>query len=160
MVSASLQDRRISGGVSLVSISLVESGMKRIEAVIPPAALNSFKEAAFRLGISEFELVEVYRLGCETVDGGNGLYRGGEYRTELSPRLRVEFVMFDDQVQKTLHGLLQDVHPESISIFRLDQEVRTIQPAHSDAKTSITSAENIIKRKAPIRCIDLKPEAQ
>jgi nitrogen regulatory protein PII len=103
--------------------------MKRIEAVITPSALDSFKEAAFRLGISEFELVEVYRLGCETLDRGNGLYRGSEYRSELSSRLRVEFVMFDDDVQKALHGLLQLVHPDSISVFRLDEEVRTIQAA-------------------------------
>jgi nitrogen regulatory protein PII len=111
--------------------------MKRIEAVITPSTLDSFKEAAFRLGISEFELVEVYRLGCETIEGANGLYRGSEYTAELSPRLRVEFVMFDDDVQKTLHGLLQLVHPESISVFRLDQEVRTIPSAQAGARRLI-----------------------
>jgi nitrogen regulatory protein PII len=85
-------------------MSLVESGMKRIEAVITPSTVDSFKKAAVRLGISEFALVEVYRLGCKTIERANGIYRGCEYTGELSPRLRVEFVMFDDDVQKTLHG--------------------------------------------------------
>jgi nitrogen regulatory protein P-II 1 len=130
--------------------------MKRIEAVITPSTLDSFKKAAFRLGISEFELVEVYRFGCETVERANGLYRGCEYRGELSPRLRVEFVMFDDDVQKTLHGLLQLVHPESISIFRLDQDVRTIPPAQSLSKSSPISGQRHQTRTAT-KSVGLNP---
>jgi nitrogen regulatory protein P-II 1 len=125
--------------------------MKRIEAVITPSTLDSFKDAASQLGISEFELVEVYRLGRETVDGTNGLYQGSDYRAELSPRLRVEFVMFDDDVQKTLQRLLQLVHPESISVFRLDQEVRTIPSPPSDVKSPFPSAANISTREAAYR---------
>jgi nitrogen regulatory protein P-II 1 len=90
--------------------------MKRIEAVITPRTLDTFKAAARRLGISEFELVEVYRLGSNATEGGKGIYQGCEYRTDLSPRLRVEFVMFDDEVQATVHRLLEFVHPESIGI--------------------------------------------
>jgi nitrogen regulatory protein PII len=103
--------------------------MKRIEAVITPWTLDTFKAAAPRLGISEFELVEVYRLGSETTVGAKGLYQGCESRADLSPRLRVEFVMFDDDVQATVHRLLELIHPESISVFRLDQEIRTISSA-------------------------------
>jgi nitrogen regulatory protein PII len=104
--------------------------MKRIEAVITPRTLSTFKAAVPRLRISEFELVEVYGLGCETISGGKGIYQGSEYRADLSPSLRVEFVMFDDDVQATLHRLLELVHPESISVFRLDQEARTISAAN------------------------------
>jgi nitrogen regulatory protein P-II 1 len=117
--------------------------MKRIEAVITPLALDTFKAAARRIGISEFELVEVYRLGCETIEGGKGLYQGSDYRADLSPRLRVEFVMFDDDVQATLHQLLTLVHPESISVFRLDQEVRTISSANSHLKNSLPSRQGM-----------------
>jgi hypothetical protein len=62
------------------------------------------------------------------------MYRGLEFKADLSPRLRVEFVMFDDDVQAPLHQLLELVHPESISVFRLDQEVRTISSAHSHSE--------------------------
>jgi nitrogen regulatory protein P-II 1 len=117
--------------------------MKRIEAVITPSTLDSFKAAAPQLGISEFELVEIYRLACETTEGGNGLYQGSEYRADLSPRLRVEFLMFDDDVQATLHQLLKLVHPETISVFRLDQEVRTISSSRSNPKSSLSSDQEI-----------------
>jgi nitrogen regulatory protein PII len=100
--------------------------MKKIEAVIAPWALDTFKEAAPRLGITEFELVEVYRSGCETFDRRKGLYRGQEFTSDFSARLRIEFIMFDDDVQAAVHQLLELVHPESISVFRVDQEVRTI----------------------------------
>jgi nitrogen regulatory protein P-II 1 len=117
--------------------------MKRIEAVITPRTLDTFKAAARRLGISEFELVEVYRLGSNATEGGKGIYQGCEYRTDLSPRLRVEFVMFDDEVQATVHRLLEFVHPESISVFRLDQEVRTISSAHAQLKNSLPSDQRM-----------------
>jgi nitrogen regulatory protein P-II 1 len=113
--------------------------MKRIEAVIAPWTLDTFKEAAPQLGISEFELVEVYRSGCESIEGGKRIYRGLEFKANLSPRLRVEFVMFDDDVQATLHRLLELVHPESISVFRLDQEVRTNSGANHHLKTSLSA---------------------
>ena len=117
--------------------------MKRIEAVIAAWALDTFKEAAPQLGISEFELVEVYRSGCESIEGGKRIYRDLEFKADLSPRLRVEFVMFDDDVQATLHRLLELVHPESISVFRLDQEVRTISGAHHHLKTSLSADQGI-----------------
>ena len=100
--------------------------MKRIEAVITPWTLDTFKEAAPGLGISEFDVVEVYRSGCALTEGQQRLCRGREFRADLLPRLRLEFVLFDDDVQATLHQLLELVHPESIAVFRLD---RTILPA-------------------------------
>jgi nitrogen regulatory protein PII len=129
--------------------------MKRIEAVITPSTLDSFREAATRLGISEFELVEVYRLGCESVEEASGLYRGSEYRAELSPRLRVEFVMFDDDVQKTLHRLLQLIHPESISVFRLDQEVRTIPSTRPGANSAFSSCDLMTTSEPRLRSFAL-----
>jgi len=103
--------------------------MKRIEAVIAPWALDAFKEAAPRLGISEFDLVEVYRSGRATVEGQRRFYRGSEYTADL-PRLRLEFVLFDHDVQTTLHHLVKLIHPESIAVFTLDQIVRTTPPAN------------------------------
>jgi len=49
--------------------------MKRIEAVIVPSTLDMFKAAAPSLGISEFELVKVYRLASNG-EVRKGLYRG------------------------------------------------------------------------------------
>ena len=98
--------------------------MKKIEAVIPPWTLDTFKEAALELGISEFDLVEIYRSGCTTIEGRQRLYRGQEFAADLLPRLKLEFVLFDDDVTTTLHRLLELVHPESIAVLKLDQTLR------------------------------------
>jgi len=95
--------------------------MKRIEAVIAPWSLDAFKEVAPKLGISEFNLVDVYSAGCTTIERRKRLYRGHEYTADLLPRLKLEFLLFDDDVQATLHQLLELVHPESIAVFKVDQ---------------------------------------
>jgi nitrogen regulatory protein P-II 1 len=97
--------------------------MKRIETVITPWSLDTFKEAAPKLGISEFNLVEVYSAGCTTIERRKRLYRGHEYTADLLPRLKLEFVLFDDDVKATLHQILELVHPESIAVFKLDQTI-------------------------------------
>jgi nitrogen regulatory protein PII len=120
---------RLPSGVSRLDSRSWELEMKKIEAVIAPWALDTFKEVAPELGISEFELVEVYRSVCESVDPRKRLYRGHEFTADPSPRLRVEFIMFDDDVQAVVHQLLEVVHPESISVFRVDQQIRAISSA-------------------------------
>jgi nitrogen regulatory protein PII len=105
--------------------------MKRIEAVITPWALDAFKEAAPRLGISEFDIVQIYRSGGALAGGRKQLYRGSEFTADRS-RLRVEFQLFDDKVQSTLHELCELVHPESITVLQLDQHNRTNSPTNSN----------------------------
>jgi len=100
--------------------------MKRIEAVILPRNLDTFKEAAPRLGITEFTLIEVYRSGCTTIDKQTRLYRGREFTADFLPCLKLEFALFDDAVQTTLHQLLELVNPESIAVFGLDQTLRLV----------------------------------
>jgi nitrogen regulatory protein P-II 1 len=102
--------------------------MKRIEAVIAPWNLNKFKEAAPKLGVSEFNLVEVYSAGCTTIEKRKQLYKGHEYTADLLPRLKLEFVLFNGDVQATLHQLLELVHPDSIAVFKVDQTLWPVKP--------------------------------
>ena len=104
--------------------------MKRIDIQGERSDHCFFREAALRLGIAEFDVVQVYRAGRATA-GRRQLYRGCEYAVDLVPSLRLEFVLFDDDVQTTLHDLLELVHPESIAIFTLNQ---IISPARCDAE--------------------------
>jgi nitrogen regulatory protein PII len=108
--------------------------MKRIEMVITPWTLETFKAAALQLGISEFDLVEVYRSGCATIETQQRLYRGHEFAADLLPRLRLEFVLFDDDVKTALHQLLQLVHPESIAVFKMDQTVWPVKGYHTSPR--------------------------
>ena len=107
--------------------------MKRIEAVITPWALDAFKEAAPRLGISEFDVVQIYRSGGALAGRQEQLYRGCKFTADLS-RLRLEFLLFDEKVQSTLHQLCELVQPESITVIKLNQHVRTISPTNGNLK--------------------------
>ena len=95
--------------------------MKLVEAVITPWTLEEFKEAAPELGIPEFNIVEVQRSGCATVTSQKRLYRGREYMVDLLPRLKLEFVLCDNDVRSTLRKLVDLVHPDSIAVFKLDE---------------------------------------
>jgi len=105
-----------------VGLSSHESRMKRIEAVIKPHLLDAFREAAPRFGITQFDVVEVHRSGSGAREGR--LYRGCSHTADLLPRLRVEFVLFDEDVQTAVNGLFELVHPESVAIFRMDKTIR------------------------------------
>ena len=107
--------------------------MKRIEMVITPWTLETFKAAALQLGISEFDIVEVYRSGCETIETRQRLCIGYEFAADLLPRLRLEFVLFDEDVHTALHQLLQLVHPESIAVFKMDQTVWPAKGYHTSS---------------------------
>jgi nitrogen regulatory protein PII len=105
----------------------MESEMKRIEATITPSNLDTFKEVAFELGISEFDIVEVYRSSRALAEGRRRVYRGREFVADVTPRLRTEFVVFDEDVEVTLGQLHELVHPESVSVFKLDQIHRSAE---------------------------------
>jgi|SRR5580693_5867862 nitrogen regulatory protein PII len=95
--------------------------MKRVEAVITPWTLDEFKEAALELKILEFNSVEVQHSSSVTVARETRLHRGREYTVDLLPRLKLEFVLFDDDVRATLEKLAELVHPEIIAVFKLEQ---------------------------------------
>jgi nitrogen regulatory protein PII len=111
--------------------------MKKIEAVITPWTLDAFKEVALRLGISEFDIVQIYRSGGALAAGRQHLYRSCEFTADLF-RLRLDFLLFDDKVESTLHQLCESVHPESITVFKLDQHVRTTSPRNGRLETPVS----------------------
>jgi len=114
--------------------------MKRIEAVITPSTWDAFKEAAPQLGIAEFTLVEIHRSSLATSEQRQRVYRASEFTFDLLPRLRVEFVLFDEDVEATLHELLELVRPESIAVFGLDRTV-SVTTTRSESATSLRQIE-------------------
>jgi nitrogen regulatory protein PII len=124
--------------------------MKRIEAVITPWALDAFKEAAPRLGISEFDVVQIYRSGRALAERQQQLYRGCKFTANLS-RLRLEFLLFDEKVQSTLHQLCELVQPESITVIKVNQHVRTISPTNGNLKHLFPAKVSATRAVRPAR---------
>jgi nitrogen regulatory protein P-II 1 len=70
--------------------------MKKIEAVIKPFKLDEVKEALARDGIDGMTIVEVKGFGRQR--GHSELYRGAEYVVDFQPKVKLEILVEDSQV--------------------------------------------------------------
>lgn len=104
--------------------------MKKIEMVITDRSLELFKNSAFQLGIAEFEVTEVYRSTCASLRGPRRLCDRYQSTSPLLPRLRVGFVLFDQDLGAVLNQLRELIRPENILVFRVEQEFGTISLAN------------------------------
>lgn len=74
--------------------------MKKIELIIKPFKLDAVKESLEELGIFGMTVTEVKGFGQQK--GHTELYRGAEYQIGFVPKVKVEIVINDDQVEKTI----------------------------------------------------------
>jgi nitrogen regulatory protein PII len=94
--------------------------MKRIEAVIAVAALDDFHRCARELGIFGFDLSVPKARFC----AHQRRFSGREFRPVTASRIKVDFAVFDEQIKRTIHAVLASVHPESIGVFKFDEDTR------------------------------------
>ena len=92
--------------------------MKRIEAVVKRSALDDFHRCARQLGIFGFDLTEE---GSNRRDHQR-LFAAGEYLPNPTSRVKVDFAVRDEETKSTVHAVLEAAHPESIAIFKFDQD--------------------------------------
>ena len=74
--------------------------MKLIVAIIKPFKLADVKEALGELGELRMTVSEVKGFGRQK--GHTELYRGSEYQVDFLPKVRIEIVVKDDQVDDCL----------------------------------------------------------
>ncbi|MPZ90035.1 MAG: P-II family nitrogen regulator [Actinobacteria bacterium] len=77
--------------------------MKLITAVIKPFKLDEVKEALAGVGIAGMTVSEVRGYGRQK--GHTEIYRGAEYQVDLLPKVRIETVVFDDQVDEAIKAI-------------------------------------------------------
>lgn len=77
--------------------------MKKIEAVIKPFKLDDVREALSDIGITGMTVTEVKGFGRQK--GHTELYRGAEYVVDFLPKMRVELVVGDDQVDRCVDAI-------------------------------------------------------
>jgi nitrogen regulatory protein P-II 1 len=79
--------------------------VKKIEAVFRPEQLEPVKNALAEIGIMGMTVTEVSGRGRQK---GIGLqWRVGEYRVELLPKVKIEVVVLDEDVGKTLNTIIR-----------------------------------------------------
>lgn len=79
--------------------------MKKIEAIIKPFKLDEVKEALQKLGVQGMTVSEVKGFGRQK--GHTELYRGAEYIVDFLPKVKMEIVVDDAQVQAAVDAIIK-----------------------------------------------------
>ena len=77
--------------------------MKKIEAIIKPFKLDEVKEALQELGLQGMTVIEAKGFGRQK--GQTELYRGAEYVVDFLPKIKIEVVVPDDQLEKAVEAI-------------------------------------------------------
>ena len=97
--------------------------MKKIEAIIKPFKLDDAKHALGESGIQGMTVTEVKGFGRQK--GHSELYRGAEYVVDFLPKVRLEVVVPDSEVEKVTRALTEAARTGKIGdgkIFVTDVE--------------------------------------
>ena len=78
--------------------------MKKIEAIIKPFKLDKVKEALQELGVQGMTVIEAKGYGRQK--GHTELYRGAEYVVDFLPKIKIEVVVSDDQLEAALEAIV------------------------------------------------------
>ena len=78
--------------------------MKLIVAVLKPFKLDEVKEGLKRLGVHGLTLTEAQGFGRQR--GHTEVYRGAEYEVEFVPKIRLEVVVDDAQVDEVANAIV------------------------------------------------------
>jgi nitrogen regulatory protein P-II 1 len=101
--------------------------MKKIEAIIKPFKLDDVKEALQEIGVQGMTVIEAKGFGRQK--GHTELYRGAEYVVDFLPKLKIEVVVGDDQVEAALEAIQRAAKTGKIG----------------DGKIFVLAVENIIR---------------
>jgi nitrogen regulatory protein P-II 1 len=77
--------------------------MKKIEAIIKPFKLDEVKEALHAVGLQGMTVLEAKGFGRQR--GHTELYRGAEYIVDFLPKLKIEVVCADSQLEPALAAI-------------------------------------------------------
>ncbi len=77
--------------------------MKKIEAIIKPFKLEEVKENLGLIGIHGMTVMEVKGFGRQK--GHTELYRGAEYIVDFLPKVKIEIVVSDDELDKAVESI-------------------------------------------------------
>ncbi len=78
--------------------------MKLVVAVVKPFKLDDVKEALKTMGIHGLTVSEVQGFGRQR--GHTEVYRGAEYQVEFVPKVRLEIVVDDGQVDDVVNAVV------------------------------------------------------
>ena len=79
--------------------------MKQIQAVIRPEKLESVKDALVAIGINGMTVTPVQGFGQQM--GHTEVYRGAEYTIDFHPKLKIELVVAEVQLNEAVDAIIR-----------------------------------------------------
>ena len=101
--------------------------MKKIEAIIKPFKLDEVREALSEVGVTGLTVTEVKGFGRQK--GHTELYRGAEYVVDFLPKVKVEVVVKDQDVDACVDAIVKAARTGKIG----------------DGKIFVTSVDRVVR---------------
>jgi nitrogen regulatory protein P-II 1 len=79
--------------------------MRKVEAIIKPFTLDAVKDELEQVGVSGLTVYEVRGYGRQK--GRREMYWGSEYVVDFMPKVKLEIITRDDQVEDVLEVILK-----------------------------------------------------
>src|SRR2546425_12305431 len=79
--------------------------MKKIEAIVKPFKLEEVKDALGEVGITGMTVSEVKGFGRQK--GHTEIYRGSEYTVDFLPKIKIELVLPNSQVDAAVAAIVK-----------------------------------------------------
>jgi nitrogen regulatory protein P-II 1 len=79
--------------------------MKKIDAIIKPFKLDDVKDRLNEIGIKGITVAEVKGFGRQK--GHTELYRGAEYVVDFLPKIKMEIIVSDSQLEEVIETLIK-----------------------------------------------------
>jgi nitrogen regulatory protein P-II 1 len=101
--------------------------MTKVEAILQPSRFEAVKEALTELGISGMTISDVRGHGRQK--GHTEVYRGREYTVDLLPKIKIEIVIPDNQVDAAVDAIIQSASTGKIGdgkifLSKIDEAIR------------------------------------
>ena len=101
--------------------------MKQITAIVKPFKLEDVREALAEVGVTGLTVTEVKGFGRQK--GHTELYRGAEYVVDFLPKMKVEVVVNEDDVERCIEAIVNSARTGKIG----------------DGKIFVTSVDRIVR---------------
>jgi nitrogen regulatory protein PII len=101
--------------------------MKLVQAIIKPFKLDAVRDALAKIGVEGLTVSDAKGFGRQK--GHTEVYRGSEYEIDLLPKLSLEMVVRDDQLDATVEAVSEAAHTGKIG----------------DGKIFVTEVEQVIR---------------
>jgi nitrogen regulatory protein P-II 1 len=84
----------------------------KIDAIIKPFKLEDVKEALATIGVEGLTVTEVKGFGRQK--GHTEIYRGSEYTVDFLPKIKLEIVLEEDQVDAAVEAIVNSAKTDKI----------------------------------------------